>query len=201
LTVATPLRATGPLFTVLGAVLLFGERPTGSQWAGIALILASYFAYSVGARQSAPHERPAWPYILMMIAAAVTGAVSAGFDKYLLQTRGLPPLFVLAYFLFYLALLLCLVVALFWWPSRARTTPFRLRPSMALIGLFLVAADYTYMTALAQPGAQLSIVSAIRRTNVLVSFLGGALLFRERNAARRLLPLGGILLGLALLLF
>jgi bacterial/archaeal transporter family protein len=200
ITVATPLRATGPLFTVIGAVAAFGERPTASQWAGIALILAAYLAYSAGARKGTRKEGSTWPYILMMIGAAITGAVSAGFDKYLLQTRGLPPLFVLGYFLPYLAGLLGVTLLLFRSSLRARSTPFRLRPAMAWVGVFLVAADFAYMSALSHPEARLAVVSAIRRTNVLVSFLGGAWLFREHVTATRLLPLGGILLGLVLLL-
>jgi bacterial/archaeal transporter family protein len=201
ITVATPLRATGPLFTVIGAVAAFGERPTAPQWAGIALILAAYFAYSAGARKRTRREGSTWPYILMMIGAALTGALSAGFDKYLLQTRGLPPLFVLGYFLPYLAGLLGITLLLFRSSLRVRATPFRLRPAMAWVGVFLVAADFAYMSALSHPEARLAVVSAVRRTNVLVSFAGGAWLFRENVTASRLLPLGGILLGLVLLLF
>jgi transporter family protein len=71
---------------------------------------------------------------------------------------------------------------------------------MAWVGVFLVAADFAYMSALSHPEARLAVVSAIRRTNVLVSFVGGAWLFREHVTAARILPLGGILLGLVLLL-
>lgn len=201
LSVATPLRATGPLFTVIGAVALFGERPTATQWAGIALILAAYLAYSAGARKRGPEERPHWPYVLMMIGAAIAGALSAGFDKYLLQSRGLPPLFVLGYFLPYLAAMLGLALVIVRRPGRGPHAPFRMRPSMAWVGLLLVAADAAYMTALAHPEARLAVVTAIRRTNVLVSVAGGALLFREHLGLGRLLPLAGILAGLGLLLF
>ena len=201
ITVATPLRATGPLFTVIGAVAAFGERPTAHQWAGIGLILAAYLAYSATARRGVAKAGTAWPYILMMIGAALTGALSSGFDKYLLQTRGLPPVFVLGYFLPYLAAMLGVTVLLFRLSPRNASTPFSPRPAMAWVGLFLVAADFAYMSALSHPEARLAVVSAIRRTNVLVSFAGGAWLFRERVSVARLLPLGGILLGLVLLLF
>jgi transporter family protein len=203
LTVATPLRATGPLFTVLGAVLFFGERPSPIQWGGISLILAAYFLLSLSARtgpRDASGTAAPWPWILMMIAAALTGAASAGFDKYLLQDQGLPPLFVLGLFLPYLALLLGVALAVAWYPRRARTTRFRFRPSMVLVGALLVASDFAYFSALAHPEAKLSLISAIRRTNVVVSFAGGALLFRESRSLRRLLPFAAILSGLALLL-
>jgi transporter family protein len=203
LTVATPLRATGPLFTVLGAVLLFGERPAPLQWAGIILILSAYLLLSLSARRPSSGgtgSAAPWPWILMMIAAALTGAASAGFDKFLLQDRGLPPLFVLGFFLPYLAVLLGLLLAVAWYPNRARTTRYRFRPSMVLVGALLVASDYAYFSALSHPLAKLSLISAIRRTNILVSFAGGAVIFRERKFMKRLLPLAGILLGLLLLL-
>jgi transporter family protein len=201
ITVATPLRATGPLFTVIGAVSAFGERPSGSEWAGIALILAAYLGYSASARKPSRKEGRAWPYMLMMIGAACAGAVSAGFDKYLLQTRGLPPLFILGYFLPYLAGLLGISLLCFRRSVSGPSAPFRLRPAMAWVGVLLVAADSAYLSALSHPEARLAVISAIRRANVLVSFAGGAWLFREHVTVSRLLPLAGILLGLVLLLF
>ena len=43
-TVVYPVvRGTGPLFAVIGAGLLFGERFTGGQWAGMAVLLSGIF--------------------------------------------------------------------------------------------------------------------------------------------------------------
>lgn len=200
LTVAGPLRATGPLFTVLGAVLLFGERPSAVQWAGIVLILASYVLYSYRARRAPSGGPSAWPYVLMMIAAALIGAASAGYDKYLLQARGLPPPFVLGYFLPYLAVLLGLVLLFTRLFPRSPAAPFQYRGSMFLVGALLVLSDLAYFMALSLPQAKLSVISAIRRTNILISFAAGALLLREGQSLPRLLPFAGILLGLLLLL-
>jgi bacterial/archaeal transporter family protein len=219
ITVASPLRATGPLFTVAGAVLLFGERLRPAQALGITLILGAYFLYSAqglaarkrekdkGKKNASHHpDRPLW--IALMILAALTGAVSSGFDKYLLQTRQLPNLFVLGYFLPYLAVMFGIIAAVLWYPrrnaSKNKDEVFRFRPAMVGVGVLLVAADFAYFTALAHPGAKLAVVSAIRRSNVIVSFAGGMLLFREgesrRKLTRQILPFIGILAGLALLL-
>lgn len=199
ITIATPLRATAPLFTVLGAVVFFGERPTVSQWSGILLILTCYFIYSFTSRKnSATHTSPIW--IFLMILAAITGAMSAGFDKYLLQSLHLPALFVLSYFLPYLTIILGVIVLIFWFPQRKKSTAFVFRPTIMLIGILLVTADLAYMTALSNPLAKLSIVSSIRRTNVIISFISGALLFHEGNIKQKLLPFAGILIGLILLM-
>ena len=47
----------------------------------------------------------------------------------------------------------------------------------------------------------LSVISMIRRSSVIITFLGGALLFREHNIRDKALDLGIMLAGLALLLF
>jgi len=199
ITIASPLRATAPLFTVLAAVTLFGERPSTSQSIGIALILCSYFIYSLSSRKSSS-EKPPVIWILFMIFSAITGAISAGFDKYLLQSRTLPPMFVLSWFLFYLAIIYGIISMIFWFPKRKKLTPFSLRPSIGLIGSLLVIADITYMNALSDPIAKLALVSAIRRSNVLISFIGGMVLFREGDLRRKIVPFVGIIAGLILIM-
>ncbi|MBN1600925.1 MAG: DMT family transporter [Chitinispirillaceae bacterium] len=199
ITVASPLRATAPLFTVLAAVTLFGERPTVLQTGGIALILVSYFLYSLSSRKSASSKTPVI-WILFMIFSAITGAVSAGFDKFLLQSRAMPPMFVLAWFLFYLSIIYGCISMIFWFPQRKKLTPLSLRPSIGLIGFLLVIADTAYMNALADPVAKLALVSAIRRSNVLISFAGGMLLFREGDLGKKAIPFTGIIAGLILIM-
>jgi bacterial/archaeal transporter family protein len=199
ITIATPLRATAPLFTVLGAVCFFSERPTVSQWAGIILILTAYFLYSKSSRKDKNVIAPTI-WIVFMVLSAITGAISGGYDKYLLQTKALPPLFVLSWFLVYLAVIYGIIALVLWLPHRLKSTPFSFRLSIALVGVLLVIADTAYMTALSNPLAKLALVSAIRRTNVLISFIGGVLLFREGNVRQKLVPFFGIIIGLILIM-
>lgn len=199
ITVASPLRATAPFFTVLGAITIFGERPSINQWIGIILILVAYILYSKSSRQNKKNPaRIIW--IVFMILSAITGAVSSGFDKYLLQIRAVPPLFVLYWFLFYLSIIYGVVVLVFWYPKRADTTPFKFRSAIFFVGVLLVLADMAYMTALSDHQAKLALVSSIRRTNVVISFIGGVILFKEGNIRRKLLPFTGIIVGLLLIM-
>lgn len=199
ITIATPLRATAPLFTVLGAVALFGERPTPSQWVGIILILSAYLLYSLSARKTGKY-RIGLIWVLFMILSAVTGAGSAGFDKVLLQSKELPPLFVLSWFLFYLSIIFGIIALFFWYPRRSGLTPFYFRPGILFVGILLVITDTVYMNALADPDAKLALVSSIRRSNVIISFIGGVVLFHEGDIRRKIIPFCGILAGLFLIL-
>src|SRR6056297_2093240 len=46
LSIAAPIRSTSPLWTILIAVLGLGERPSGLQWVGIALVGTGFWTFS-----------------------------------------------------------------------------------------------------------------------------------------------------------
>jgi drug/metabolite transporter (DMT)-like permease len=199
ISLASPVRASAPLFTVLGAIAFFGEVPSQSQLAGIVVILISYLLFSVIGRKEGIHfERNLWVWLLF--AGTLVGAISGLYDKHLLQSARLSPMSVQLYFTLYNAALQGVIVWLFWWPQRRGSTPFRFRFSIVLVGLLLLIADNVYFRALSVPGALISVVSAIRRSNVVISFALGALLFREKNRWQKAIALVGVLVGLGLLL-
>ena len=198
ISLAAPIRASAPLFTILGALLIFAERPTPVQWFGISLILASYWAFSLlGLREGIVFHKNRWVWCLF--AGTLVGAVSGLYDKHLLQAAGLSAMALQFWFTLYAALIQGLIVACLWLPLRSRSTPFDLRPSILLVSLLLLLSDAIYFRALAVPGAMVSIVSTLRRTNVIVSFAVGGIASRERNRREKALALLGVLLGLGLL--
>ena len=60
-------------------------------------------------------------------------------------------------------------------------------------------ADWIYFYALTFPGSMISIVSMVRRSNVLVTFLAGALFFHEKNLKSKAIDLFLVLLGMIFL--
>ena len=197
ISLATPIRATAPLFTVVGALVLFGERPLGRQWLGMAIVVGAYVAFSaIGKREGIVFRRDRWVGFLFL--GTLIGSASGLYDKYLLQELGLPPFTLQFWFTLYGAALqagLCLCFR-----PKPSGTPFQLRGWILLVGSLLVLADQFYFEAVASDGALISVVSVVRRSNVVVSFAFGALLFRERLLRQKALALAGVLLGLALLL-
>jgi drug/metabolite transporter (DMT)-like permease len=196
LSIATPIRATGPLWTIAIAVLFLGESPTARQWSGVALILAAFFAFTfVGRREGIHFHRDKG--VFLMIGATLLGALSSIYDKYLLQTAAIPPPAVQAWFTIDLALLLAPAVLL---SRRAPAAdPFRWHWAIPVIGLTLLAADILYFTAISRPDALISLISPVRRGSVIVSFLLGIFLFRERHLAAKGLCVLGIVAGVLLL--
>ena len=70
---------------------------------------------------------------------------------------------------------------------------------MPMIGVSLLLADYLYFEALRDQEAMISVVSCLRRGGVLVSFLAGYILFKERNYRAKTPCVLGILLGVILI--
>ena len=127
------------------------------------------------------------------------GASSALYDKFLLSRPGLAPATVQLHF----SAGLVVLYGAAWlarralWP-RAERTPFAWRWTIPLTGALLVLSDALYFHAVAQPGAAISLVSVFRRASVVVAFLAGGLLFRDRNLRRKGLALLLVLAGAAL---
>ncbi len=199
ITIISPIRATGPLWTLVGAILIFHEKLNAMQWLGVGVTLVFFYLLSTaGKREGISFTRNVW--ILCIIAATLLGAASGLFDKFIL--RRIDRLAVQAWFSFYQVVVMLPAIALFRWrlPKTARP-PFEWRWAIPLIAIFLLLADYAYFYALSIPDSMISIVAALRRGGVLVAFSVGAVLFREQNIKRKGIYLLGILLGILIISF
>ncbi len=197
ITLFGPINATRPIIVLLGGLLLFGERLNLYQWIGVIIAVISFYMLSVsGKKEGISFTHNKWVFCVIM--ATLLGAVSALFDKYLLGRFN--NMFVQAWSNFYQLALMTAILFTLWWPTRKHTTPFQWKWPIIFIAVFLTLADYAYFVSLAQSASMVSIVSMIRRSSVIVSFLCGALLFREKNLRSKVIDLILVLLGLFFLL-
>ena len=179
ISIASPIRATSPFWTIAMAVLFLAERPSALQWIGVVLILIAFLIFSwAGQKEGIVFHSNRW--ITFMVIATVIGAASGIYDKYLLQTVQLSPSTVQAWFSIYLVPIM-LPLAFHWWRFERRKTPFHWRWSIPLIALFLLCSDFLYFTALADSEALISIVSPLRRSSILIAFVFGVFWLREGN--------------------
>ena len=84
---------------------------------------------------------------------------------------------------------------------RLRHDRFEWRWTIPATGILLAAADWLYFTGLAIPEVPISVGSLMRRFSVVITFVLGALFFRERNLRRKGIALAAILTGVVLLCF
>ena len=193
LTIVGPINATRPVMVLIGALLFFGERLNLYQWIGVLLAVLSFFMLSrSGKKEGIDFKHNKW--ILFIVLAAVTGAISGLYDKYLM-TR-LHPMLVQSWYNVYQVFIMCPIILLLWYPQRKTTTPFRWKWTIVFISLFLCAADFAYFYALSYEDSMISIVSMVRRGSVVVSFLFGALFFHEKNLKSKAVDLILVLIGM-----
>ena len=203
LTIVGPINATRPVMVLVGALLVFGERLNGWQWAGVLLAVLSFLMLSrSGKKEGIDFKHDHW--IWMIVGAAALGALSGLYDKYLMAPVegggvGLNRMLVQAWYNFYQCGMMLAMLVFRWWPHRKEITPFHWHWSIIGVSLFLSTADFMYFYSLSMPEAMISIVSMIRRGSVVVSFLFGAVFFHEKNLKAKAFDLALVLLGMIFL--
>lgn len=203
LTIVGPINATRPVMVLVGALLVFGERLNLWQWIGVLLAVVSFLMLSRSGKKEGidfKHDH----YIWMIVGAAVLGAISGLYDKYLMAPVdhggvGLDKMMVQSYYNIYQCGMMGVMLMLLWWPKHKETTPFHWSWAIIGVSIFLSTADFVYFYSLSLPDAMISIVSMIRRGSVIVSFLFGALAFREHNLKAKAVDLALVLLGMVCL--
>ena len=212
ITIVGPINATRPVMVLVGALLVFGERLNLYQWIGVLLAVLSFFMLSKSGKKEGidfKHDK----YIYFVVLASVLGAVSGLYDKYLMAPLseggiGLDRMIVQSWYNIYQLFMMGAVMMFLWYPKRKTTTAFHWDWCIILISIFLSerygidAWNYIMMInvcILLVAGAMISIVSMIRRGSVVVSFLCGAMFFREKNLKSKAVDLILVLIGMIFL--
>ena len=196
ISIAAPVRASSPVWTLIGGILLFGEVPTLIQAAGMFLIFAGYYFFAVFGKTEGFSLKHHGMYLILL--GTLLGASSALYDRYLLGVLNIPRTTVQFWFSVDLVFLLGLGwLARHFFGKKGR--PFIWRWSIVATGILLIIADALYFYAASKPEAQISILSLMRRSNCIVSFTIGVWIFKDRNIKRKAFALLLILAGIALL--
>jgi len=197
LTITGPIKATQPVITLAGALLVFGEKLNLYQWIGVLLsVFSLYLLSATGRKEGIRFGHNKW--IFYAVLSIIFGAISGLYDKYLM-TR-LDVMTVQVWFNVYQVFMMIPVLMLFWYPRRRQSTPFVWRWSIVFISIFLALADWVYFYALSFPDSMISIVSMIRRSSVLVTFAAGAFIYHEKNLKSKTFELILIMFGMFFLL-
>jgi drug/metabolite transporter (DMT)-like permease len=203
LTIVGPINATRPVMVLVGALLFFGERLNVWQWIGVSLAIISFLLLSrSGKKEGIDFKHNHW--IFMIVGAAVMGAISGLYDKFLMAPVseggvGLDRMMVQSWYNIYQCFMMLAMLILLWWPKHKETTPFHWDWAIIGVSVFLSTADFVYFYALSIPTAMISIVSMVRRGSVIVSFLCGAIFFHEKNLKAKAVDLALVLLGMIFL--
>jgi len=200
LTIVTPIRSAGPFFTFIGAIILYKESPNFYQWIGFFLIIFSVILYSrIGKKEGIDFKRNKWIYAI--IGATFFGASSGLYDKFLIQSLHLNPQTLQFWFCLYTILILLVILSITWFPYPEKRKAFKFRWTIIAVGVLLQAADYFYFKALQDPEAMIMLLSAIKRSQLIIAVVIGGIVFKEKYKRQKLVPLTGILIGVFLILY
>ena len=194
--ITTSIKSTQPVFTLVGAILLFSEKLNTYQWMGMLAAIVALMLFSVaGKKEGIAFERNKWVWFIFL--ATLLGAVSSLWDKHLVLM--FDRVAVQVYTAYYQLALMVLILFGLWWPKRKTSTPFRWTNAIVWVTVLLTLSDFLYFYSLSLDGALISVVSTIRKGGVIVPFIAGAILFREKNIALKAILLGFVLAGMYLL--
>ena len=197
LTTVSTLKGSRPVFVVLFSIILFGEKLNWMQWAGIAVVLCALCLLGRTSRSDATQQARRKGFIFMGI-SLVTGVCSALYDKHIIA--GMEPMFVQSWTNLFITLILAAVVGVKGLIDGDKRERIRWDWTLLVVAVLITGADALYFFSLKQPGALLSVISVVRRASVLVTFIVGAILFKEGNISRKALNMLLMAAGVALLL-
>ncbi len=197
MSIAAPIRASSPLWTILIATLAMHERPSPIQWLGVAITLISFWAFSlVGRREGIHFHRDRW--VGFMLLATLLGSISALYDKFLLQNEDMRPSTVQAWFSIYLVVFMTPLM-IHWLLRRRKLEAFQWRWAIPMIAILLLVSDFLYFSAIADKQAMISLISPLRRTSVIIAFVAGVLIYKEKNWRAKGVCIATLLIGVYVL--
>ena len=199
LTVVSPITATRPMWTLLGALFLFSERLNLWQWIGVSVAIAFFWLFSyVGKKEGFEYTRN--KYIIILILGTLCGSASGLYDKYLMHS--LDHAAVQVYYTFYQTILMGIICLVMLVHNRQKPhTKIRSAGWIVCISVFLILSDFLYFLALSYPDSLISVISLVRRSGVIIPFIYGAAVLHEKNLRWKVVCLSGVLLGMLCLFF
>lgn len=197
LTTVSTLKASRPVFVVTFSIILFGEKLSLMQWAGVIIALTALFLLSRSSKKEGI-DFSSNKGIACMAVSILTGAASALYDKHILGH--MEPLFVQSWTNVYITVLLGIVLLLMQRFSKQK--PGRFHPDwfVLVIAVLITVSDALYFYSVKDEGALLSIISMVRRSSVIITFIFGAVVFKEHNLRDKAIDLGILLAGITMLL-
>lgn len=196
LSISAGVRASGPLWTALGAILFLSEQLNWWQWLGLAVSMGSYYLFSlIGQKEGISFQRNMW--VLCMLAATLLSSANALYDKHILATLQMNLAAVQAYSALQRGAIALLLLPWIFRDLELRSLCTR-NWAVPAIAIAYVLAEFIYLAAVQTEGALISVISVLRRTNLVMVFTLSAIFFSERFIHRKVVAISGVLLGIVL---
>jgi bacterial/archaeal transporter family protein len=194
---AAPIRASGPVWTLLAGMVFFGDRLTWTQSLGLGLCIAVYWWLGTQGSAKGPLSVP-WA-CAMLVATWLSGLVTV-YDKYLVTHSALALPLIQTISALQRVILTALLVAIVskWTGQNLFKRPKQW--AVLMIGISWVAAEFVYFFAVADPHSDVAALAVLRRASLLIAVGYGAWLFHEKQFAQKIIAMALLLVGMASML-
>lgn len=185
-------RGTGPTLSVLGSIVILGERPSALALVGVLVIVVGIAVISTAGSRTG--TRAPLSSVLYGLGVGVMIACFTVWDGWAVGTLGLPPI---GYF--WMAIV---VQAILFTPLavRGRNAVSTIRSHPVAITAIALLGPASYMLALtAIQLSSVSLVAPAREVSVVLVALGGAFFFGEKHVVQRVIGSVVVVSGVALL--
>ena len=216
ITTVSTFKASRPMFVVLFSIIIFGEKLNVWHWLGVAAVAVALWLLGAASGKEGfrfGSGRGFWALVISM----ATGVASALWDKYIIKSfvfdgplspvyAALPaelqvPLFLQAWTNLYITAILAVIVAIKAIREGSAREHFRWDWALLAIAVLVTLSDAVYFLAISQEGSLLSVIALVRRFSIVVTFVVGAIIFREGKIKGKSVALAFMIAGILLLMF
>ncbi|REE67479.1 MULTISPECIES: EamA family transporter [Pantoea] len=192
------VRASGPLWTLAGGSVVFGEFLSPLQFTAVLVSVLCYYGLSQTGKKEGINTLRSLP-VAMMLLATILSSLTTVFDKYIVHNLDISAYTIQAYsslyrFIFAAAFLFAFI--------RLGRSNLRCMWSLyiPLVGFSWVIAELIYFFAITDPDANVTYLSVFRRMSLVVGFILSALFIGEKNFRRKLVIISLIVMSTLLLI-
>lgn len=193
------VRASGPIWTLVGGSLAFGEFLTPLQMTAVIISIICYYYLSQIGKKEGINTLRSIPMIMMLL-ATILSSLTTVYDKFIVQQMGISVFTIQAYSSIHRFIIAAALLAI---SIKFRKIRYHCKWSLyiPLVGVSWVLAELIYFFAISDPEASVTYLSIFRRMSLVVGFILSAIFIGEKYFFKKLIVVLLIILSAILLIF
>ena len=180
------------VFSTLLGVIILGEDLTSAKLIGVILVITGLVL--VNTKSDSKNKKLRIPILFATLAGCLLNAVSGTMDKILMKDMEADQL----QFWFMLFLIILYGLILIGKKEKISIKSVKTNYWIPLMSLSLVFGDRLLFIANANPDSQVTIMTIIKQSSVIITVLTGWIFFKEKNIAFKLMCCGIIIGGISI---
>lgn len=185
------LDSTRMVFSTILALLFLGEVMTLPKFIGLLLVLSGVIFVNLG---QSSDEKVRLKYLAMAFAYCLLNAVSGFMDKKLMLDGSLTASQMQFWYMLYLSALYGVYMLVTKTPIKLETV--KTNYWIPISSILFVLADRALFIANADPESQVTLMTLIKQSSIIITVLSGWLIFKEKHILKRAVCALVIMLGI-----